>query len=324
MKEDYVYERLGTNCIRVFALEPGGFGDPLKGTLVEWDLQNLEDREYEVLSYVWGRYYPGCFVDIGNTRVKIFGSLDDALRHLRWKHDVRYIWADSICINQFDIQEKSSQVLLMAEVYQKARTVNIWVGLSNENSAVGIEILSFLASNADFQGDQPWTRHPPELSLAGLNDILRRPYFQRIWVVQEVVVAKHLRMIVGRQSFEWFTAATNRFLTRLKFAEISPGWEQAGLSGVNMTPLIEIVELSNIKACAFQPKVGSLDIIHNMRHRKATDRRDMVFALIGLAQETRFQVDYTLTTEELYQRLLTHFEGKFSEHLQISESRMEE
>jgi hypothetical protein len=50
----------------------------------------------------------------------------------------------------------------------------------------------------------------------------------------------------------------------------------------------------------------------------------MVFALIGLAQEEpRFQVDYTLATEELYQRLLKHFEGTFSEHLQISEPRMD-
>lgn len=269
------------------------------------------------MSYVWGRYYPGCFVDIDNTRVKIFGSLDDALRHLRWKREVRYIWADSICIDQGDPEEKAAQVLLMAEVYQKARTVNIWLGLSSENSAVGIEILAFLASDADFQVDQPWNRGPPELSLAGLNDILQRPYFQRIWVVQEVVVAKHLRMIAGRQSFEWFTAATNSFLTRLKFAEISPGWEQAGLTAVNMTPLIEIVELSNIKANAFQPKVGSLDIIHNMRHRKATDRRDMIFALIGLAQDKpQFKVDYTLTTEEIYQRLLKHFEETLSEHLQ--------
>jgi hypothetical protein len=209
----------------------------------------------------------------------------------------------------------------MAEIYRNARSVNIWLGLSNEHSTVGMEILSFLASNANFHIDQPWTQYAPELSLAGLNDILHRPYFRRIWVVQEVVVAKHLRMIVGRQSFEWFSAAAGRYLTRLKFAEISPRWEQVGLAAVDMTPLIEIIELSVMKARELRPVINSLDIIHNMRHRKATDRRDMVFALVGLAQEEpQFEVDYTLATEDLYQRLFEHIEKISSEHLQSSES----
>lgn len=310
-----MYDQLGDGFIRVLAVEPGGFSDPLKGTLIQCDLQNT-DIDYEALSYVWGRQYPGCFIEIDNSFLPIFGSLDDALRHLRKTNGIRYIWADSICIDQYNIKEKSSQVLLMVNVYRKACRVNVWPGLSKESSATGMEILSFLASNADFHVNQPWIRYASELSIAGLNDVIHRPYFQRIWVVQEVVVAKHLRMIIGRQSFEWSTDATSRFLTRLKFAEISPGWEQAGLTTVNMTPLIEIVELSVMKARGMRPLVSSLDIVHNMRRRKATDLRDMVFVLIGLAEDDPpFEVDYRLQKEELYQRLFEHVEKIKSTHL---------
>jgi len=310
-----VYEQLGEGCIRVLALEPGDFSDPLKGTLIQRSLFNME-IEYEALSYAWGRPYPGCYIEIDNNTLPIFGSLDDALRHLRKKSCIRYIWADSVCINQQDIKEKSMQVLLMVDIYRKSYAVNVWLGLSNESSAVGMEILSFLASKADFHINQPWTRYSSELSLAGLNDIIHRPYFQRIWVVQEVVVAKHLRMIVGRQSFEWSTDATTRFLSRLKFAEISPGWEQAGLATVDMTPLIEIVELSVMKTRGMRPLISSLDIVHNMRHRKATDPRDKVFALISLAEnEPPFEVDYNQPKEELYQRLFEHVEKIELAHL---------
>src|SRR5438046_17902 len=245
MKQNLAYKELGEGYIRVLSLEPGDFSDPLKGTLMYCNLQNSE-IEYEALSYVWGRRYPGCYIEVDCSILPIFGSLDDALRHLRRRSHIRYIWADSFCINQEDMGEKTSQVMLMKEVYQKARSVNVWRGMSNESTSVGMEIFSFLASKADFHTNQPWTRYSSQLCLAGLNDIIHRPYFQRIWIVQEIAVAKNLRMVVGKQSFEWSTGAPSHFLRRLKFAEISPGWEQAGLATVDMTPLIEVVELSVI------------------------------------------------------------------------------
>ncbi|MCJ1430301.1 hypothetical protein MMC29_008218, partial [Sticta canariensis] len=264
------YQKIGENCIRVLALEPGGFSDPLKGTLIVCDLES-PSLEYEALSYVWGSGYPKSYIHIDDSPMRIMGALDDALRHLRRKTGARYIWADSICIDQSSIDERNQQVSLMIDVYRTALKVNIWLGLANECSEIGLEFLSFLASDEDFDADPPWTRSSPELLCAGLNDILHRPYFRRIWVVQELVVAKELRVTVGRHGFGWAANSTNRFLTRLKFAEISPGWEQAGLTDVDMMPLVEMVELANMKAVGFQPTVNSLDIMHNMRHRKATD-----------------------------------------------------
>ena len=101
----------------------------------------------------------------------------------------------------------------------------------------------------------------------------------------------------------------SRFLTRLKLAEISPAWEQASLSTVDLSPLVEMVELANMKALEMQPVDRSLDIIHNMRRRKATDRRDMVFALIHLATGGQdFQFDYSLSVEGVFWRLYRHLE----------------
>jgi hypothetical protein len=203
--------------------------------------------------------------------------------------------------------EKTKQVRLMVKVYQHAKIVNIWLGLSNEHSVVGMEILSFLAGDTDFNDNPPWTQYAPELALAGLIDIIQRPYFRRIWVAQEVAVARHLKLTVGKLSFDWFSKNTGRFFTRLKLAELSPEWDQAGLLALDMKPLMEMVELAYMKAHNFQCEVGTVDIIHNLRHRQATDPRDMVFALATLAKhEPEFKVDYAWTIEEVHQQFFKH------------------
>lgn len=41
---------------------------------------------------------------------------------------MRVPWADAICINQQDIYERNSQVLLMRHIYEGAEQVLIWLG----------------------------------------------------------------------------------------------------------------------------------------------------------------------------------------------------
>lgn len=299
----------------MLTLKPGRFSDPLTGSFIERNLDN-GSIEYEALSYVWGSTYSNCYIDIDGWVSSITGNLEDALRRLRKTDDVRYVWADAICINQLDIVEKNEQVALMGDVYERAATVVIWLGLANERTEVGMRILDFIVGGHDLNGNTPWMSSPPELLRAGLNDVVGRPYFRRIWVVQELVRARKLIVMCGALSFGWNADATSRLLTRLKFAEISPAWEEAGLVGIDMTPMVEMIELANIKAHGLRPTIGSLDIMHNMRHRNATDPRDMVFALSSLAPDMKgFQIDYTMSRDELYHALFKHIEevyGDFS------------
>jgi Heterokaryon incompatibility protein (HET) len=314
------YNVLEDNFIRVLELQPGEFSDELRGTLIDYSLDDPK-IEYNALSYVWGRFYPGCYINIDDSVLQIHGSLDDALRHLRQKDRPIHLWADAICINQENVAERSHQVALMMDVYQKAKTVNIWLGLSNERSNVGLEILSFLAGAADLRHNPPWKRLPPELARAGLSDIIHRQYFRRLWVVQEVAVAQRLCVFVGKQNFGWSSQDSIRFLNRLKLTEISPLWESAGLMTVDMTPLIEIVELAATRLHGMRPLVGSLDVIYNMRHRTASDPRDMIFGLHGLANhEPAFKVDYSLSKEDVYSRLLEHVENIHGDIPQESQS----
>jgi hypothetical protein len=202
----------------------------------------------------------------------------------------------------------------MKDAYRKAKAVNVWLGLSNEHASVGVEILSFLTSAVDLFDNPPWTRLPPEMVRAGCSDIMQRHYFRRLWVVQEVAVAQHLIISVDRQSFDWSSKNTIRCLNRLKFVEISPQWEQAGLKAVDMTPLIEIVEIAAMRQRGMRPIVSSLDVIYSIRHRTTSEPRDMIYGLFSLAShEPTFKVDSSLSKEVLFRKFYEHIKSIYYE-----------
>lgn len=51
-----------------------------------------------------------------------------ALRRLRYKHRIRLVWVDAICIKQSNLLERNNQVRVMKQMYSQARVVVIWLG----------------------------------------------------------------------------------------------------------------------------------------------------------------------------------------------------
>jgi len=280
--------------------------------------------EYEALSYVWGTLTKSSPIQLWrhnknkSIATGITPSLDLALRTLRSESKTRAIWADAICINQYDDQERGQQIGLMRDVYAFAKGVIASLGPATTATAIGMEVLSFLAGSEDFGSACPWERHAPTLLCEGLNDVLSRSYFSRIWVVQEATVARKVDMMIGDYQVSWQRGATAlRFLLHLKFAEISPRWEQADLRSIDMRPLREVLE-QNVKDGYREEGVvmppNLLDMAHDMRHRVATDPRDMIFALLSLAPngiDFASVIDYTLPKEEIYRRFFEQVEGEY-------------
>ena len=103
------------------SLHPGGYSHPLKCDLIRTSLAN--PLNYEKLSYAWGDPDLVSQIRVNGQELRIHRSLDIALRHIRLKHSPRLVWPDVICINQANISERSSQVAMMAQVYEGAGAV---------------------------------------------------------------------------------------------------------------------------------------------------------------------------------------------------------
>jgi hypothetical protein len=139
----------------VFELAPGRSGDPLRGRII-YNLHSSHTGEgdgrgwsipYEALSYCWGGYDDRDLRLVVNDRyyLRILPNLDAALRRLRSTSEHKYLWIDAICINQEDDEGKGSQVALMLDVYSRAEVVNVWLGPSEQESSMGMEVLNYLA-----------------------------------------------------------------------------------------------------------------------------------------------------------------------------------
>ncbi|KAF2827526.1 HET-domain-containing protein, partial [Ophiobolus disseminans] len=123
--------RLRGRNFRLLNLLPGDETSPLRCDLFESSL----DRPvaYEALSYVWGDISATEPIFCGGRTLSITASLAEALRSLRSKHSRRVLWADGICINQRDLEERSHQVQLMGRVYANAGRVIAWLGPDHDD-----------------------------------------------------------------------------------------------------------------------------------------------------------------------------------------------
>lgn len=107
----YRYRPLsGPTRFRLLHIAPGSGDSPLLTELVETSLDQAGC--YVALSYVWGDTEPCNPLYIGISRSGIRQSLFDALRSFR-KQGIMTVWADAVCINQGDPQDRTDQVMLM-------------------------------------------------------------------------------------------------------------------------------------------------------------------------------------------------------------------
>lgn len=113
-----------------------------------------EAEPYEALSYTWGGSPDSShfikILDGGQAySIPITVNLESALRHLRPSSDVKYLWVDALCINQENHVEKSSQIPKIADIYNQATKVRVWLGEEKEHSDVALKFIRKVLNLSD-------------------------------------------------------------------------------------------------------------------------------------------------------------------------------
>lgn len=161
---------------------------------------------YEALSYTWGAEIFSCPIIVNGVEFFVTENLDAALRHLRLTDSSsggvkRYLWVDALCINQFDMQEKSIQVSRMSTIYKKARRVVAWhSGWTPQNSTILSGILDNMAKPQKHSDDCTARFNGIAAFLA---DACEPPLFKRTWVRQEVFGARAMVMQFNDLEIYW-------------------------------------------------------------------------------------------------------------------------
>jgi hypothetical protein len=196
-------------------------------------------------------------------------NLEAALRQLRAK-GINRVWVDALCINQADRQEHSLQVRNMKLIYSKAEEVIAWIGKGSKNSAFVIE------SMRGFRRDDASVL-PKELPpLRHFQDLCRRPYWERIWIVQEIAVASRVRILCGPAEIEWEDFIIGcRGYWNLEYA-----YDTA------------IEKITDMRDRYRKSHLALLKCIDDTHSAESSDPRDKIFVLLGLCEDGPLLVPY--------------------------------
>jgi hypothetical protein len=188
------------HTIRLLRLLPSqGESEDVRCDLFEYTIQesDTENHLYEALSYVWGGEEKPKSILIDGQELAITQNLHTALLRLRNCRFPRIIWVDAVCIDQANNNEKELQIQLMATIYAKASRVIVWLGAAEGNSDQALDAIR-IASSPRFESKRYRQTAQASIWLAELAilQLLKRPWFSRIWVRKCRFVEGSWRLII--------------------------------------------------------------------------------------------------------------------------------
>ncbi|KAK3684249.1 heterokaryon incompatibility protein-domain-containing protein [Podospora appendiculata] len=311
------------DSFRVLRLLPAKhLSDPLCCQLTEeFLLPDAEDGKvvpYEALSYVWGAKTPeDAYISCGegSLGLQITRNCEAALRRLRLPSDERVLWVDAICIDQTDAGrlERNEQVAMMGPIYSLAADVLVWLGEGNKSTAVvfqylAIYMLVVLDSDDIKQAlmqEFDSTMHMNEAIRKAFGEyILSNIWFDRVWTIQEQVLARSATVVCGGDSIPW--PVLDKFVEYYTMMRFESKHEHDGKK--------RTITKESFKATRRSFLVGSArntswnhtpaeDILWSATQHDATDPRDKIYGVYALLQHFGYDYpppDYSKDVAQIY------------------------
>lgn len=332
-----LYQPLMSGETRVLELFPAQLDTPLQGALhiVSVDFAHPSQDEgggrtytrhtnhaislktekpfwYTALSYVWGPPRFDEVFQLDHGLIKITSSLASVLHRLKSSQHSIYLWVDQICVNQLDNREKEQQIPLMGEIYTKATNTIIWLGDENdENPGLAFETMEAVHarlqlsdveitpddfSRLDFPpaNDQSWT---------AIRQLFRRPWFSRLWTIQEAINSRNLYIKCGNAVVCWDDLAAWCYVLEhcslLRWLKTTDNSVNQRPDNTNYNPLqlssgtiINSLQADRVQNLVLEGKEYLLNSLVRTRYAQATEPKDKVYGVLGIT-ESSIKPDYS-------------------------------
>ncbi|KAF2134079.1 hypothetical protein P153DRAFT_363080 [Dothidotthia symphoricarpi CBS 119687] len=309
---------VSTQQIRLLHLQPGKDDEPIHCYLSVASLD--QDIEYEALSYVWGTLVDSDLIQCNMQSTCVGRNLFLALKSLRCDDDSeRVLWIDALCINQADLKERSSQVAIMAEIYQRAARGIAYLGECWDGCEDAFEAIRELGKMRHlFSHGIPDKNGSPRVKGVGLespellNNVLRfleTPWISRLWTLQEFLLPQKMIFYYGRMSV---SKKTIFVLAHMSARAVNSCCMADGTHDGNRSSRYRIAiarwkafKVRSNRVVPLEERASHLRLLEWYRYRDAVDPRDKVFGLLGLCGEKWARVnppDYSMTAEEVFTR----------------------
>jgi hypothetical protein len=323
----YEYAQLASNTIRLLQLSLKG--TELHGKLVDVHLGDCP--EYAAVSYHWGDEYEGKIKFQGGQSLHLSRNLYLALLGFTSEPGINLplLWIDQICINQRDLDEREHQVGIMSDIYSGAAEVMVWLG--DEDEIENFPQLSCAVEHlSKYRGKRKPTMTQIRASLVkngsaavqgyrGLLSLWALPWFERLWVRQEVALAEQVTFYCGTINFtlEELATACEIQLTAARdvlSTEFRGRWSElarvTAMSFVQVARAFELFELVEVTAPkGVYERQNLLDVLRYTFDLKTTKSHDRVYAIYHLSSATyhrKFWPAYKKSIEKLWRELAAY------------------
>lgn len=262
----------------------------------------------EALSYTWGPASPPFFIEANGCHLEIRENLWHCLNQLSEEADTGtdhtpLIFIDQLCIDQENNDERSHQVHNMAKIYRTAEEVILWLGEGSKLGEEGFQVLNGTESHQKYDLAPFW------------NHLESQRYWTRVWVVQEIVLA--------RKVFLWWgTEKVNLDVLQSQFPYLDDllDWSQSKSDRIDIredkqkplfnqkqNPCPFITSLLRARNnCEGGYTLNCQTVTALLRGRHCEDPRDKVYGLLGVTKySSRWpDPDYSKSTVEVFEDFL--------------------
>ncbi|CAH0056736.1 unnamed protein product, partial [Clonostachys solani] len=267
-------------------------------------------------------------------------NLHLALHQLRYETSSRVVWADAVCINQSDVEERSEQVALMGEIFQKAYQVVVWlgsepashtrnaVGASDDNDEISSQAFAMICSIVD-----TWARETyrvdigrPQYRRQGstqdaydtipldrphwekLKPLFSNSWFTRMWVVQEIALARRATAVWAKSEISWELIGLAAAIIRTNWRYIGPWGGHDGI-GSHRVPVGVMNAYFMYRISSFRSNLDPLrfsfcELLALTKQFECQEKHDKIFALLGLKTSDWAKlfivVDYSRPLDDLW------------------------
>lgn len=241
--------------------------------------------EYDALSYTWDGNHKAHEIEVNGSRMGVTKNLLLALENLQKSDEDRILWIDAICIDQDNDKERGHQVRQMGSIYTNAKQVIIWLGPATLSTDSVFDAMSRFEEETIGYTDKDWEildeqrrkilgfefSAMPQQRI-GFSDLVARPWFDRVWIIQEVANARAARVACGAKS-----VLARTFTRFINYHGVKPNQHRQAILDLMLGHI-----QNNSR---WTRKYDLHTLLLKFKGSKASDQRDKIYALLGISSD---------------------------------------
>lgn len=210
-------------------------------------------------------------------------------------------WIDALCIDQSSIPERNQQVSFMGDIYSRAAFVMAWLGSPEAESELAMDIIRQHMTMVAMQlMEEGWK--------AAVKALLQRPYWSRLWVAQEFLLAKDILICCGTKQVTWDRLSSWESEAQPTFS--APSVVKSRIKMGDGDHLYDPILVQYQNSPDEMTFTRLQEWISVSSHLQCADPRDKVYGLLSMpGVSAAIKVDYAKTKEELYVEMVTDLVG---------------